>query len=49
MAKIKSELAKGIQKALYMCFIDYTNTFNKLQHKEFLQHKKDTQITHHLY
>lgn len=37
MARIKSELAREIQKVLYMCFIDYTNTFNKLQYKEFLE------------
>ena len=37
MIRMLSERAIEMQKDLYMCFIDYTKAFDKVQHEELLK------------
>ena len=56
MIRMLSERAIEMQKDLYLCFIDYTKTFDKVQHEELLGmlgkldiHGKDLRIVRNLY
>ncbi|XP_037779155.1 uncharacterized protein LOC119575579 [Penaeus monodon] len=37
MMRMSSERAVEMQKDMYMCFVDYTKAFDKVQHEELLQ------------